>query len=236
MNEPVEYPGKDLEAMDIAGAYRRWVLDGFRPFLGKSIVEVGAGIGSFSRELLATHPESLTLVEPSSMFERLQAAFGGLDGVRLYNDRFANVATEIRDSEPDSIIYINVLEHIEDDIRELEIVRETLVPHGRVLLFVPALAALFSKLDAAIGHHRRYSRQELEQKVVKAGFHILETRWFDIAGVAPWFIKYRLFGSTDVGIGAVRAYDKIAVPIMRPLEKLVPPPIGKNILLVAERD
>jgi len=123
MTEPVEYSGKDLEAMDLAGAYRRWILDGFRLLLGKRIVEVGAGIGSFSRELLSTHPQSLTLVEPSSMFERLEVAFEKLESIHLYNDLFANVATEIRESEPDSIVYINVLEHIEDDVRELELMR-----------------------------------------------------------------------------------------------------------------
>ncbi|HKX84996.1 MAG TPA: hypothetical protein VJL58_12310, partial [Pyrinomonadaceae bacterium] len=68
----VEYVGKDLEAMDFAVAYHKWILDLMRPFLGSDIVEVGAGTGSFSELLLTTQPSSLALVEPSAMFDLLE--------------------------------------------------------------------------------------------------------------------------------------------------------------------
>ncbi|MFL6374500.1 MAG: class I SAM-dependent methyltransferase [Pyrinomonadaceae bacterium] len=240
MTEPaVGYEGKDLEAMDGADAYRAWILDLFKPYLGKRIVEVGAGIGSFSKLLLETSPEKLTLVEPSAMFDRLRNQFGEEapgTRVKLYNQLFSDVAGEIRIQEPDSIIYINVLEHIEDDIGELGLVRETLAPKGRLFLFVPALPFLYSKLDRHIGHFRRYGRSELREKVADAGFRILELRWFDMLGIAPWLVKYRLFGSMTVEAAAVRAYDSIAVPLIRPLENFISPPIGKNLLLIAERD
>lgn len=234
-----EYAGKDLEAMDFAVAYHAWILDLIEPFLGKRIVEVGAGAGSFSELLLTLRPDSLTLVEPSSMFRMLESTFEGRETftkTRLYNTVFSEVASEIYSTgPPDSVLYINVLEHIEDDRGELQLVRETLAPNGRAFVFVPALPMLFSNYDKHIGHFRRYGRRELKVKCKDAGFKVLILRWFDMIGILPWLLKYRLFGSLKMETAAVQTYDRLAVPIIRPLETLIHPPVGKNLLLVAER-
>ena len=237
--QKVEYPGKDLEAMDFAVAYHTWILDLIKPYLGKNIVEVGAGTGSFSTLLLETQPDSLSVVEPSAMFDVLSAKFGSRDGptkVRLFHDLFSNAAYNIRkDGPPDSILYVNVLEHIEDDIGELRIVHETLAKVGKVILFVPALPLLFSRHDRQIGHFRRYRRSELKEKCEAAGFKTLMLRWFDLTGVLPWLVKFRMLGSMKVEPGAVQLYDRLAVPLIRPIENRIPPPFGKNLLLVAEK-
>lgn len=237
--DKVEYAGKDLEAMDFAVRYHNWILEVFRPYLGKRIVEVGAGTGSFSELLLETQPESLTLVEPSEMFERLELAMGSRNGVsrpRLHNNIFRNVAAEIKDEQrPDSIIYVNVLEHIDDDELELEVVHDTLARGGRLFIFVPANQFLFSNFDRNIGHYRRYGKKELHQKLDAAGFRLVKSRWFDLLGVLPWLIKYRFMRSTTMGSGAVQAYDRYIVPAIRPIENLINPPIGKNLIVVAEK-
>lgn len=234
----LEYIGKDLEAMHFAQAYRTWVLELIRPYLGKNIVEVGAGTGSFSRLLLETQPTHLTLVEPSAMFEALSAELSqhrGPTQVKLFHDLFSNVADEIRgQGPPDSIVYINVLEHIDDDIKELELAHQTLSPDGRIVLFVPALPLLYSKFDRHIGHHRRYRRSDLKTKCEAAGFKVLMIRWFDSAGVLPWLVKFRLLRSMKVEPAAVRLYDRFAVPITRKVENLISPPFGKNLLLIGE--
>lgn len=237
--DKVEYAGKDLEAMDFAVRYHNWILEVFRPYLGKRIVEVGAGTGSFSELLLETQPESLTLVEPSEMFERLELAMGSRNGVsrpRLHNNIFRNVAAEIKDEQrPDSIIYVNVLEHIDDDELELEVVHDTLAQGGRLFIFVPANRFLFSKFDRNIGHYRRYGKKELHQKLDAAGFRLVKSRWFDLPGVLPWLIKYRFMRSTTMESGAVQAYDRYIVPAIRPIENLINPPIGKNLIVIAEK-
>lgn len=237
--DKVEYAGKDLEAMDFAVRYHNWILEVFRPYLGKRIVEVGAGTGSFSELLLETQPESLTLVEPSEMFERLELAMGSRNGVsrpRLHNNIFRNVAAEIKDEQrPDSIIYVNVLEHIDDDELELEVVHDTLAQGGRLFIFVPANRFLFSNFDRNIGHCRRYGKKELHQKLDAAGFRLVKSRWFDLLGVLPWLIKYRFMRSTTMESGAVQAYDRYIVPAIRPIENLINPPIGKNLIVIAEK-
>ena len=235
----VEYVGKDLEAMHFAVAYHRWILRLISPYLGKKIVEVGAGSGSFSEMLWDLDPQLLALVEPSAMFDELHAKFainGRASRVRLFHDVFANVSDEIhRVGPPDSILYVNVLEHINDDQAELTVAHDTLQKRGRIVIFVPAMPLLFSEFDKSIGHFRRYRRRELRHKVESAGFRILNLRWFDMLGILPWFVKYRLMQSLKMEASSVRAYDRLAVPLVRPLESLVHPPIGKNLLLIAER-
>ena len=234
----VEYVGKDLEAMDFAVAYHRWILELMKPSLGRHIVEVGAGTGSFSELLLTTKPRSLGMVEPSAMFGALRSGLRSQatsSTLTFYHDVFANVASDIhRNGPPDSIVYVNVLEHIEDDVEELRIVRATLEMGGRIFVFVPAMPLLYSKFDRHIGHFRRYRRDELRTKLETAGFRVNELRWFDLPGILPWLLKYRLAGSLTMESGAVQLYDKLAVPLIRPIENLVRPPVGKNLFAVAE--
>ena len=139
----VNYPGKDLEAMSFAVKYHRWLLDEFRPFIGKRIVEVGAGKGSFSEMLLDLKPDSLAVIEPSEMFSdltnNLSANTNGSE-VLFFNNIFENAVSDIVSKErPDTIIYVNVLEHIEDDRRELTLIHDCLAERGRCLIFVPAM-------------------------------------------------------------------------------------------------
>ena len=240
MSESVGYVGKDLEAMSFAVNYHRWILSRFAPYLGKRVVEVGAGTGSFSELLLELRPQTLSLVEPSqSMFEQLSQRaprFSGAVEVKLYNDTFDRVAAQIRArQQPDSIVYVNVLEHTADDKREIRVMAETLGPGGRAFIFVPALSWLYGSFDREINHYRRYSRGDLESKCRAAGFRILLSRYFDLFGVLPWWLKYRLLKSRKLEPGAVRLYDQAVVPIAKRLESTFAPPLGKNLLLVAEK-
>lgn len=226
--------------MSFAVNYHRWILASFAPYLGTRVVEVGAGTGSFSELLLEQRPQSLSLVEPSpSMFAQLsehaRVHFGSVD-LQLYNETFDRVAAQIRArQQPDSIVYVNVLEHTADDEREIRVIAETLGPGGRVFIFVPALSWLYGSLDREINHYRRYTRGDLENKCRAAGFTILISRYFDLFGVLPWWLKYRLLQSRKMEPGAVRFYDQAVVPLAKTLEAIAAPPLGKNILLVAEK-
>jgi SAM-dependent methyltransferase len=240
MSETLTYIGKDLEAMSFAENYHRWILEMFRPYLGRRVVEVGAGTGAMSELLLEGEIESMALVEPSrEMFQQLCERVTGLKvsaSVATYNDIFARVADEIKVSlRPDSVIYVNVLEHIENDEAELEIIREVLPAHGRAFIFVPAFAWLYGNFDRQIGHFRRYTKNELEEKCNRAGFRIMKSGYFDVAGILPWWIKFRLFRSDSMERGAVKFYDRWVVPVARAGESVITPPVGKNIFLVAER-
>jgi SAM-dependent methyltransferase len=238
--ESLTYPGRELEAMDQAANYHRWILEIFKPFLGSNIVEVGAGMGSFSELILRGHKcETLSLVEPSKeMYEQLVARVQELQltTINTYHATFETAAPLIKSQHlPDSIIYVNVLEHVADDEHELDAVHETLSDNGRAFIFVPALSWLYGSFDERIGHVRRYSKRELEGKLERAGFKVVFSTYFDFFGVVPWWVKYRVLKSSSMNPRAVRLYDRFIVPAARRLENIVPPPIGKNLVVIAEK-
>ncbi len=235
------YPGTELEAMIEAQNYHSWILEIFKPYLGAHLVEVGCGVGSFSELILTQHVcKTLSLIEPSdALYEQLRVHLRQLDSgvpVDMYHATFVEAANLIKSEQaPDSIIYVNVLEHIADDEGELEAVRRTLSESGRVFIFVPALKWLFSTFDERVGHVRRYSKLELEQKLRRAGFKILRSAYFDFPGIFPWWINYCLLKSVTMDPGAVRFYDQFIVPTVRRIESVINMPIGKNLIAVAEK-
>ncbi len=225
--------------MSFAVNYHKWIMDEFRPYLGENIVEVGAGTGSFSELLLDEKPKKLVVVEPSEMFNYLRKNIAAMETstkVEFFQDIFANIRNNLAAAEnPDSIVYVNVLEHIEDDSAELKMIHETLSSKGKCFIFVPALMSLYGEFDRKIGHYRRYTKSELEEKCRIAGFKILLSKYFDLVGIVPWFIKYKLLKSDSLGGSAVETYDKFAVPVTKIIENVFNPFIGKNILVVAEK-
>jgi SAM-dependent methyltransferase len=241
MSESFAYPGRELETMAEAVNYHRWILDIFESYLGEHLVEVGAGLGSVSEMILGGHRcQTLALVEPSDrMYQDLSERSRQLNTqtrVETFNGTFPALARVItRRQAPDSIIYINVLEHIEDDEAELRSVHESLTQNGRVLIFVPALNWLYGRFDQRLGHYRRYTKTELDEKLKCAGFTVLRSTYFDMTGIIPWWIKYRVFRSETMEQSAVRFYDRFIVPTLRWIETRVPPPIGKNIIAIAEK-
>ena len=225
--------------MALASNYSRWILDRLRPSIGKHILEVGAGVGSFSKFLLETSPESLTLLEPSpNLFAILTERLPGIDTRGIAQARPATLIEAFSGAnaprQPDTAIYVNVLEHIEDDEGELRALHSILPRFGRLLIFVPANRWLMGSMDQQLGHFRRYSLDELTTKCRSAGFRIQFAEYFDVMGIVPWWLKYCVLKSDRMEPAAVELYDRLIVPISRTLERFVTPPIGKSVILVAE--
>jgi phospholipid N-methyltransferase len=226
--------------MSFAENYHRWIMELFAPYLGKRVVEVGAGTGSFSELILEQKIQSLSLVEPSEEMHRILmervCQLPIQTRVKTYNSIFATVANQIKEADqPDTIIYVNVLEHIPHDEAELRIVHTTLSERGRVFIFVPALRQLFGSLDRRLGHQRRYVKSELEHKCRRSGFRVIRSGYFDFFGILPWWVKYCILQSQQLEAGSVRFYDKYIVPVARVIETALPPPLGKNVFLIAEK-
>lgn len=227
------YTGKELEAMSFARNYNNWILEFIEPYLGKVVAEVGAGIGNFSEILLKTPLEALVAFEPSkNLFPLLSEKLKSEKRATPFNG-FLN-AQDCK-KQFDSVIYVNVLEHIENERVELVNSHYCLRARGHLLLFVPALEALWSNLDLAVGHYRRYNKSCLVSLVEDAGFRIIEARYFDVLGIIPWYINCVLMGR-GVDSQGVALYDKCVVPLMKKMEKFLTPPVGKNILLIAQKN
>lgn len=232
----IQYTGRDLEeAMSVAPPnYHKWILSRFEPYLGNTVAEVGAGSGNFSAQLVSKIKGKLIAIEPSAqMYPSLKRRFENEPRIVCEPHFFADVAARYR-GLLDSVVYVNVLEHVKDDLLELIRAHDTIRPGGHLCVFVPALPFLYSEYDASVGHYRRYAKRQLAGLMRDAGFEIVELRYFDIAGIFPWLLFMKILRqpltSSSAGL-----YDTLVVPPMKIIESCFPPPIGKNLIVVGRK-
>ncbi len=234
--EEFEYLGEDLDDMSFAPKYHQWILDEFRPHVGRDILEVGAGTGNFSKLLLdETLPMSFTALEPASRnCKYLGANLDGYPQARVVNGFLSDFAPMVT-AQLDTIFYINVLEHVLDDCGELKLASKILKPGGVICIFVPALGWLYSSYDAKVGHFRRYYKEQLLGTIRGAGLDLIKCKYFDLPGVFPWLALFRIMGQESIRAGRASLYDNLVVPTARRLERVFPPPFGKNLLAVCKK-
>lgn len=231
--ESFTYTGTELDAMAEARNYCRWIMQYFRPYLGERVVEIGAGTGTFSELLLNSgHVVDLDLFEAASnLFPMLQRRFESRP-VRLHLGYFDPLLLA---APVDSVVLVNVLEHISDDASLLLQIHECLRPGGSVLLFVPALSWNYGSLDKAFGHWRRYDKQELAQKFERGAFRVKVMRYVNVMGIASWFLAGRLLRQTTLKPAQVRWYDRWVIPWSFKVEEMWEPPLGQSLLAIAEK-
>jgi SAM-dependent methyltransferase len=235
-DEQLAYFGRDLEAMSFVVNYHNWIIDEFKPYFGASVAEVGAGTGNFTKLLISSNANIKCLVafEPSSnMYPLLEESLAGVKQIKTINCFFSDKYDK-SEKGFDSVMYINVLEHTEGDEKELSYVYQSLKSGGHALVFVPALSWLYGDLDKKLGHYRRYHKRELITLVKSAGFNIVRVKYLDFAGIIPWYVAFVLLKRSITGSN-VSLYDKLVIPLMRRIERIITPPIGKNLLLVGKK-
>ncbi len=234
--DAVTYVGNDLEVLADMPNYYSWIMEAFAPHVRGRVIEYGAGVGTISQRL-APLAETLTLVEPSpNLIDRLQARFADSAKVTVTADSLEAHVAQLSPGSVDTIVMVNVLEHIADDRAALRHLMTALKPGGHLLLFVPALQFLMSRLDRDLGHFRRYHRPELVTKVEDSGAAVLDCRYIDLLGVGPWFLLNTLLGATSFNPALVTLNDRYAVALTRRIEAAVGAPFGKNLILVARKD
>jgi SAM-dependent methyltransferase len=228
------YSGSELDAVAEATNYYRWIIDAFSKHIGAATVEAGAGIGTVSELILAKNEvRDLLLIEPAgNNVPALRARFAGDARVRVHHGYLEDLAPTLH---ADTLIAVNVLEHVERDVEFLRAGYTGLVPGGKLLMLVPALPAIFGSLDRAFDHYRRYTRTALRSAVRGAGFEIDELHYLNGIGVAAWFMAGRVLGRTTLGRRQVRFYDRFVIPWLSRAEKIVHPPIGQSLFLIAHK-
>ncbi|MCW0232090.1 MAG: class I SAM-dependent methyltransferase [Ferrovibrio sp.] len=193
-------------------------------------LDFGAGIGTLARLWAAEFSGRLKTLELDPHQQGILREHG-FDTVGSLD--------EIPPGTLDIVYSSNVLEHIEDDIAALRAIYSRLKPGGRLLLYVPALQSLWSDLDTAVGHVRRYSRPGLRHAIEAAGFRIDDLGYSDSLGVAAWFAIKLLGFRPGSGIASDRSYciyDNLVFPISTILDRLGGRYlIGKNLFVAATR-
>ena len=134
----------------------------------------------------------------------------------------------------DTIICINVLEHIQNDLEALKNMYDILSPQGKLLLFVPALPEIYGTIDKGFSHFRRYTKEDIKTKILSAGFKITSTQYFNFAGIIWWYIMGRLLKKNNIPKMTGNLLN-IFVPILTKVESVFSPPIGQSLIAIAEK-
>jgi glycosyltransferase involved in cell wall biosynthesis len=208
-----------LQSMRRARGLNRWILQQFRPFIGDRVLEAGCGIGNFTELLLDRR--RLVCVDNDPLYvEMLNWRLGHLENVRTLKLDLADAAAyaQVNDEAVDTIVCLNVLEHIKADEDVLRAYFDLLRPGGHAIILVPAHMWLYGPCDAAIGHERRYSQTELHTKMQSAGFEIVQLGEFNRLGVPGWWFNKRL-GRRDINPRQMRLFEWL-LPIAKSAEAL----------------
>jgi SAM-dependent methyltransferase len=234
MEATFSYSGTELDAVAEAVNYYDWIMDCFAPHVGERSIEAGAGTGTVSNLILnRARPKHLKLVEPATNnVPVLRARFAGDPRVSIHHGYLEDLVGSLK---VDSVIAVNVLEHVERDDEFLKAAYDLLNPGGSLLLLVPALPAIFGSLDRAFEHFRRYTRSGLERSIVNNGFAIQKLGYLNLLGVAAWFVSGRVMHRTTLGRGQVRFYDRWVIPVLRRIESVITVPIGQSLLVIARK-
>lgn len=227
-----KYVGSELDLFAEVWNWKAYWSRQIRPFLRGDILEVGAGIGSNTRFL---DPDGGTgrwvCLEPDpELHGLLVKTFAETKPRRAYETVCGTLAS-LSDQQFDTIIYIDVLEHIDKDREELNQAASHLRPGGHLIVLSPAHQRLFSPFDAAIGHYRRYNRPML-RAISPAGLRLERMRYLDCSGMilsAANMLVLRQFMPTNAQL---RFWDHWIVPISRVLDKLLLYSVGKTIIAV----
>jgi SAM-dependent methyltransferase len=222
------YTGRDnLEVMRDAVRYNAWLVElVLRHAPGGRVLDFGAGSGTFAGQI-ARAGRNVVCMEPDDVL-RAMLREAGLAAVGSFE--------ELEDGAFDYVYSLNVLEHIDDDSAALRDLRAKLRPGGRLLLYVPAFAILYSSMDRKVGHRRRYRRAGLIRLVQEAGYEVRTARYADSLGFLA-SLAYRVIGndSGDLDARQIRLYDRYALPVSLLLDRVCCRIAGKNLLLVAQR-
>jgi glycosyltransferase involved in cell wall biosynthesis len=235
-----EAPESDVGAVTLRrmarlGVYNRWLHDQFDAFLGRRVLEVGSGVGNQTRYFIERDRVIASDIEPHYVRE-LRGAFGQRSNVRVASFRFplspedrADLAAE----QIDSIVCMNVLEHIENDRETLADFARVLPDGGHLVLLVPAMPSIYGTLDKHLDHFRRYDREPLRQLLNETGFEVETLRYLNQPGVFGWWLNSRVLKRRVIPraqVGAVRWL----MPWLR-AESRRSPSFGMSLLALARR-
>jgi SAM-dependent methyltransferase len=212
-----------------------WMFSVLAPSRPGPAVEIGAGVGTFSRLLLDAGAAPLLLLEPEpACYDELLRLFAHESRVQVAREGIP--ASSALDACAGSLAYAlcqNVLEHIEDDLAALESIAAALRPDGELALLVPAHPALYGRLDRRFEHHRRYTRERLRTLLRRAGFELDTLRSFNLLGVPGWWLAGRT-SALDIMDGSLRAYEML-LRAWRPVEDRLHPPVGLSLVARARK-
>lgn len=228
-----------LERFADATRFNRWMFDTIQPYCKGHVLEVGSGIGNLSRYFLEKNFRLTASDLRDEYINILHGKFGGhtnLAGIKSidiavenFENRFPGLLSQF-----DTVVALNVVEHIKNDELAITNCKKLLKPGGHLVILVPAFQMLYNSFDEELGHYIRYDRKTLNNLLESQGLKVFHTRFFNSVGIAGWMINGALFHKRIIPKKQLQVFDKL-VPVIKLIDKISFHRIGLSILCVARK-
>lgn len=228
-----EHGSEILARLNRAPRFTKWMADTIRPYLGERVLEIGAGIGNLTANLVPRKEYWASDVNPHYL-EKLKKMQQTRPYLQVqYTDAMAG---ETYPAESfDSVICLNVVEHLDDDVAALKNIRGTLNRNGRAIILVPNGPGLYGSLDKVLGHHRRYTEAQLAEACGRAGFRVEKVLKFNRIGAPGWWWNGKVLKKNTFGFWQIKLLNTL-VPMVRRIDRFLPFPHLSWIMILRRDD
>jgi SAM-dependent methyltransferase len=233
--EQTAYALRDQAKMSAAENYFVWQKHLVVPEVGRRVVEVGCGIGNFTRFLLDREAIYAIDFDPSCVAQ-LQARYPHQPNLHVQVTEPGHPSfAELSRFQPDSCVCLNVLEHIEDDLGAIRAMADVLIPGGVIVLWVPAFPSLYGPIDRHLHHFRRYTRRSMLQVATAAGLRVRTLHYLNCVGFFGWWANAHIFKREEQSPFQIDAFDNYVVPWLSRVEQHIHPPFGQSLFAVLQK-
>jgi glycosyltransferase involved in cell wall biosynthesis len=216
-----EHGGEILARLNRAPRFTKWMADTIRPFMGERVLEIGAGIGNLTANLVPRTVYCVSDVNPHYL-ERLRTLGATRPYLRVHYTDASDEETFPKE-QFDTVVCLNVVEHLENDVRALRNIRKALAADGKAIVLVPNGPGLYGSLDRVLGHYRRYSREQLLHTCERAGLRVDQILKFNRIGAPGWWLNGRVLKKETFGFWQMKLLN-LLVPLVRPIDRFLPFP------------
>ena len=224
------YVGSELELFAGATRWKSYLADQVAPFLGEEVLEVGAGLGGTTKRLCRGVERRWVCLEPDEgLAGRLSGAIDSGELPACCRVEVGTLERLAREPAFDTLLYIDVMEHIEDDAGELARAGEFLRPGGHVVVLSPAHQWLYSPFDKAIGHYRRYTKSTL-RALTPTGLDLVRLSYLDTVGLIASAGNRLFLRSAMPNPSQIAVWDRYMVRLSRVVDPLIGYSAGKSVL------
>jgi 2-polyprenyl-3-methyl-5-hydroxy-6-metoxy-1,4-benzoquinol methylase len=228
-----EHGSEILGRLNRAPRFTKWMADTIRPYLGERILEIGAGIGNLTSNLVPRREYWASDINPHYL-EKLKKMQLTRPYLQVgYTDASA---VETYPAETfDTVICLNVVEHLQDDVAALKNIRAKVERNGRAVILVPNGPSLLGSLDTVLGHYRRYTEAQLAEVCGRAGFRVEKVLKFNRIGAPGWWWYGKIMKSETFGFWQIKLLNTL-IPIVRPIDRFLPFPHLSWIMILRRDD
>lgn len=220
-----------LEELARVDGFAGWVFDEFRGHVRGKVLEVGCGRGTYTRALAASASSVIAMDLDEATVETARRATRDLSNVTVLK---GDATIETPEDDFDTIVLLDVLEHIEHDCAFLRKLAPRLSANGRLIVKVPAYRWLYGAVDSAVGHHRRYTRTRLGETLADGGFHARDVWYFNAAAVPGWWLNSVVLRRETPSSAQLSLFSRV-LPLAKTLDRVLRPIVGLSVFAVAEK-